>query len=126
MKKVECGKWNTVVIKVLQHLKCAYLFPHHLFFSCMLSLVLRCVSCVYWPMLVCVSAVCLYIPILKSKILCYCIYVLFNKFNVYLHLQSIKLVKQPLKFNRQIWHAQSLAAVSTDNAFWGALIHNDP
>ena len=43
---------------------------------------------------------CKYIPILKSKMLCYCIYVIFNKFNVCLHLQSIKLVKQPLKFNR--------------------------
>jgi hypothetical protein len=27
-----------------------------------------------------------------------------------------KLVKQPLKFNRNIWHAQSLATVATDIA----------
>jgi hypothetical protein len=63
MKNVECGKWNMVVIKMLQHLKCAYLFVSPSFiFSCMLSGVLRFVSCVYWSMLVCVCVcVCVHV-----------------------------------------------------------------
>jgi Ni/Fe-hydrogenase subunit HybB-like protein len=64
---------------------------------------------------------CKYIPVLKSKMLYYCIHVIFNKFNVHLHLQSIKLLKQPFKFNRKIWHAQSLATDSTDIAFLNPL-----
>jgi len=86
-----------------------------------------CFLCILVNLVVCVCmCLCKYVYILKSKILCYCIYVIFNKFNLYLHLHSIKLVKQPLKFNRKIWHAQSLATISTDNAFLDALVHYDP
>ena len=102
MKNVECGKWNVVVIKVLCILSLPIcLFPRHLFFLVSFCRSSLCSLCILVNLVVVVCmCLCKYIPILKYKILYYCTYVTFKKINVYLHLQSIKLTKQPLKFNR--------------------------